>query len=344
MTFNNFPSNDHELDSLVSQPNDITIESLRHLDGDILILGAGGKMGISLATLAQNTIDHLGNSTTVTCVSRFSDSTLVAHLETHGIQVIQRDLLEHGALDSLPDAENILYLPGMKFGSTGNPGRTWAMNVHLAGLVATRFRNSRIVALSSGNVYPFAKTESNGCTELDVPAPVGEYAITCLGRERMFQWAAEEYGTKCAIVRLNYATDLRYGVLVDIATRVRSGAPIDLGQSWFNTVWQGYANSVLFGLFQEIGDSPLMFNLTGPEKVSVVEAATQFGRIFGVEPNFVGTDSGEALLNDATQCFELFGKPSIGVQELIGMTAHWIQSDGRLLNKPTHFEATDGKF
>ena len=344
MSSSEFPSTEDELNHLLTSPNRITERAVSDIKGELLILGAGGKMGSSLAVLARRSLALAGRSSRVIAVSRFSDNSVADYLHKNDVKTISLDLLQPGALDQLPDCHNIIYLPGMKFGSLGNHARTWAMNVHLAGLVATRFRNGRIVALSSGNVYPFSPANSNGCDESVEPAPIGEYAITCLGRERMFQWGSDTFETELAIVRLNYATDLRYGVLVDIANKVRCGIPVELSQGWFNTVWQGYANSVILGLFGKLEHDPMTINLTGPDKISVREVVDRFGQVFGIEPQFIGIEGETALLSDASSCMKLFGEPDITTEMLIEMTAHWIRKGGRLLGKPTHFETTDGKF
>ena len=338
------PLTEIELDELLSRPNDISLEAAGTLGGDLLVLGAGGKMGPSLCVLARRSFDAVGSHAKVIAVSRFSDPLQLQYLQQNGVETVSVDLLQPGALDTLPNCPNVIYLPGMKFGSQNDPGRTWAMNVYLAGLAVTRFRNSRFVALSSGNVYSWVSVKSGGSKEIDVPQPHEEYALTCLGRERMFHWGASQFETASSIVRLNYATDLRYGVLVDIASNIIKAEPIDVAMSIFNTVWQGYANSVCLALLSRATVPPFILNLTGSEIVNTRQTGYRLGELLGKAPVFIGGESGGALISDASKCFELFGKPDIGVETLIEWTATWMMNNGRLLDKPTHFDARNGRF
>jgi len=333
-----------ELEDKLSEPSPGVIEAMSRLEGDLLILGIGGKMGPSLAQLAVRAIAASGVERRVIAVSSFSTKGLRKRLESMDIETVQGDLLEPGVLESLPEVPNVIHMVGRKFGSTGAEWLTWATNVHLSALVAQRFKDSRIVAFSSGNVYPLERVLSGGSTESTEPDPVGEYAITCLGRERLFEHFSRRNGTKMLLLRLNYSAELRYGVIVDIALQVWNENPIDLTMGHLNCVWQGYANSVaLQGL--DIADSPpRILNLTGPELVSIRWAATRLGTLMNKKPAFVGQEAGAALLSNATACHRLFGYPQVSLDILIEWVAHWVMNSGELLDKPTHYETRNGRF
>jgi nucleoside-diphosphate-sugar epimerase len=335
---------EQQLEEVLSRPSEADKRALRELGGDLLILGVAGKMGPSLAARARRAADEAGVKPRIIGVARFSDGTLRRQLEGAGIETIQADLLDPDQLAALPDVPNVLFMAGRKFGSTGDEPLTWAMNVLVPAMVARRYQQSRIVAFSSGNVYPFTPVASGGPTEDDPVGPVGEYAQSALGRERMFQYFSSRLGTPAVILRLNYAIDLRYGVLVDIGTKVLERRPIDLAMGYANVIWQGDANSVALRSFAHTKSPALMLNLTGPEVLSVRKVAEQFGRFFGVQPVFEGREAETALLNNAAQCARLFGNPQVSPDQMIEWIAGWLQGGGRLLNKPTHFEARDGKF
>ena len=333
-----------QLNDVLTAPDAETMAGASALKGDLLILGAGGKMGPSLALLAQRSVTAAGLPYRVRCVSRFSTPEVTDELTAAGIDVIRADLLQPGALEALPDAPNVIFLVGMKFGSTGAEPQTWMLNTHLPGLVARRFSAARIVALSTGNVYPLVPVTSGGATEQTPPAPRGDYAQSCLGRERMFQYGALTFGTPVALLRLNYANDLRYGVLHDIAQRVLAGETIDLSMGNFNAIWQGDANRVILRAFSICASPARILNLTGPETISVRWAAEQFGEIFGRAPVFAGAESGQAFLSNAAECHGLFGYPRVSLADMVAWTAAWIESGGPSLSKPTHFETRDGKY
>jgi nucleoside-diphosphate-sugar epimerase len=326
------------------------VDVLGQLDGDILVLGAGGKMGLSMATMAVRASRASGASGAsgaparrVVAVSRFHAG--VEPFHAVGIETISLDLLEGGALEPLPQAPNILYLAGMKFGSSGAQPMTWAMNTHLPGLVARHFAGSRIVALSTGNVYAFSPLSGKGAAETDPLEPVGEYAITCLGRERMLSHYSERDGTPVTLIRLNYANALRYGVLVDIAQRVLVGEPVDVTMGAVNVIWQGDANSAILQSFALCASPPAVLNVAGPEVLSVRWVAERFAELLGVPPpRIVGTEAETALLSDATQMTERFGQPSVPVEQLMEWTARWLRDGGALLGKPTGFQVRDGRF
>jgi nucleoside-diphosphate-sugar epimerase len=317
---------------------------MRELGGDLLILGVAGKMGPSLAARARRAADEAGVKPRIIGVARFSDPALRRQLEETGVETIQADLLDPDQLAALPDAPNVLFMAGRKFGSTGDESLTWAMNVLAPAMVARRYQRSRIVAFSSGNVYPFTPVASGGPTEDDPVGPVGEYAQSALGRERMFQYFSSRLGTPVVILRLNYAIDLRYGVLVDIGTKVFERRPIDLAMGYANVIWQGDANSVALRSFAHAKSPALILNLTGPEILPVRKVAEQFGQLLGIQPTFEGREAETALLNNAARCNRLFGNPSVTPDQMIEWIASWLRGGGRLLNKPTHFEARDGKF
>jgi nucleoside-diphosphate-sugar epimerase len=336
--------NEQQLEERLATPNEKDVELMRRLKGNLTLLGAGGKMGPSLAKLAKRASDAAGGGHRVIAVSRFSDRQSREELESAGVDTISCDLLDRDDVAKLPDCENVLFLAGRKFGSSDRSDLTWAMNTIVPANVAYRFRNSRIVAFSTGNVYPFVSADSKGAAETDLPEPRGEYAQSCLGRERVFEFFSREYGTKCLIYRLNYAVDLRYGVLVDIARRVYDGREIDLTVGYFNVIWQGDANSYALRSLELCESPPRLLNVTGPEILSVRAAAEFYARRFGREIGFHGRESEEALLNDASRCRQLLGDPIVDADTLMEWVAHWVEIGGRSLNKPTKFEVSDGKF
>ena len=331
-----------QLEEELSRPTQADIEALSTIPGDVLILGVAGKMGPTLAKLARRSI--LEKSRRVIAVSRFSDASVQRDLEENGIETISCDLLKPGALGELPDTENIVFMAGRKFGTEGEAHLTWAANTFLPGLVAERFRNSRIVAFSTGNVYGLEPVTSKGSTESTPVAPVGEYAQAALGRERMFEYGSSQWGTPVVILRLNYAVELRYGVLVDIALKVFHCSPVDLRNGHVNVIWQRDANSVCLRSLAHCQSPPLMLNLTGPETLSVRWIAEEFGRRFGVSPVFSSTETDVALLSDSSKATGIFGSPAVTPAQMMDWIAEWITRGGKLLNKPTHFEAQDGKF
>src|SRR5262245_14081922 len=334
---------EQELDDLLSEPTPGIVNVLKRLPGDILLLGVGGKMGLSLAHMARRASDAAGITRRVIGVSRFSSGGEDA-LTACGIETVGCNLLDRPAMDRLPDAPNVIFLAGTKFGTTGDTPSTWATNSYLPGTVAHRFRSSRIVAFSTGNVYGLTPVASGGSTEGADLHPVGEYAMSCLGRERIFEYFSRSAGTAVAVFRLNYACDLRYGVLVDLATRVRAGAPIDLSMGHFNTIWQGDANAAALCALEHASTPPWVVNVTGPEVLSVRAVCEEFGRLMGREVQFVGRESDSALLADARRAIGVWGPPRVTAGELIEGVARWVVRGGRTLGKPTRFESRDGRF
>lgn len=336
--------NEETLDGMLCTPSEKLVQDMARLSGDIMILGAGGKMGPSLSMLAKRASDAAGTARQIIAVSRFSDPDVLRLLNTDGIRTIEADLLEEGALQALPECPNIVYMAGRKFGTGSQEPLTWAMNAWLPSRVAERFRNSRIVVFSSGNIYPMLPICSGGATEDTAPAPVGEYGMSCLARERMFEYASQRYGTPVLLYRLNYAVDLRYGVLDDIARSMLAGQPVSLTTPAFNCIWQGTANEMAIRCLLHCASPAAKLNITGPETVSVRYAAEKLGKLLGCEPVFEGTEGERAFLNNSMKATALFGYPSVSVETLIQWQAEWILAGGRSLGKPTHFEERKGNY
>jgi len=337
-------ANEEELEELISRPGPEAVDMVSHIGGDIMFLGVSGKIGPSLARMAKRACDRAGVKKHITGVARFDSAELQRKIESYGIETIKGDLLDPGFLNSLPEVKNIFYLAGMKFGSIDNLPRTWAINSLLPGLVAEKFRNSAIVAFSTGCVYPLVAVSSGGSTENDMPVAVGEYAQSCLGRERMFQYGSNKSGTRVTLIRLNYSVEMRYGVLTDIAVKVRNNLPVDLSMGYFNVIWQGDMNDFVLRSLEYVQSPAKILNVTGPEILSVRETASEFGRLFGVKTEFVNTEAETALLSNSSEAFRLFGKPVVSADKVIKWIADWLKDGGRLLGKPTHFEVRDGKY
>ena len=332
------------LEELLSEPSAAAIEAMRRVTGDILVLGVGGKMGPTLARMARRAADAAGVSVRVIGVSRFSSSAQQAALEPHGIETIRCDLLDEDALARLPDAPNVIFMAGRKFGSTGDEPLTWAMNTHLPALVCRRYTGSRIVAFSTGNVYGLTPSGHGGSREEDPPNPVGEYAMSCLGRERMFEHFSRTYGTPVAILRLNYATEMRYGVLVDLARKVFRREPLDLAMGYFNVIWQADANAMALAALAHTSSPPLIVNLAGAEELSVRATSTELARLLDVDVSFEGREGPDALLSNGARGRALLGTPRVDAARLLAWTAAWIRRGGENLDKPTHFESRTGRF
>jgi nucleoside-diphosphate-sugar epimerase len=325
-----------QLDDLLSAPPPAVGEALARVDGDVLVLGAGGKMGPGLARMAARAGKR------VVGVSRFSDAALRRRLEGWGVATIACDLLEPGALARLPRCANVVYMPARKFGSAGAEWETWATNTFLAGEAARAFAGARIVAFSTGNVYPLWPVDSEGPAE-DAPlGPVGEYAQSCLGRERLLEHFSRRDGTRMTLLRLNYAVELRYGVLADLARKIAAGLPIDLSMGHVNVIWQGDANAVALRALELVASPPAVLNVTGP-LVRVRELAERLGQRLGKTPTFTGVEQATALISNAARCRALFG-PFLDLDTILEWVAHWVSHGGRSLGKPTKFETRDGRF
>ncbi len=334
-----------QLEAKLAEPTEALIQDLSTVEGDIVILGVGGKMGPSLARLAANAVREGGLHKRVIGVSRFSNAEARRELEEAGVETISCDLLNDSALQELPVAANVIYMAGNKFGTTGREHFTWAMNAYLPGRVAEHYKDSRIVVFSSGNIYPFASVlQGGGADEKTSPEPIGEYAQSCLGRERIFEYHAHKNGTPMAMYRLNYAIDMRYGVLLELARAVREQRPVDVTMGHANVIWQGDANSVALRCLTICSTPPSVLNVTGPETLSIRWAAEQFAERFGVEPIFAGAESDHALLSNASRSHQRFGYPSASLLQMIDWTAEWVAADGPTWNKPTHFQERKGKF
>lgn len=333
-----------ELEDLLSTPSPEDIALFRELEGDLLIIGVAGKMGPSLARRAARAAQAAGVKKRIVGVSRFSNPAVERLLQQAGVETLRADLLESSSVAALPEAPNVIFMAGRKFGSTGAESLTWAMNAYLPALVAERYRHSRIVAFSSGNVYPLVPIVSGGATEETAPEPLGEYAQSVLARERLFEHFSRCHDTPVALLRLNYATELRYGVLLDIGRKVFEGRSVDVTMGAVNVIWQGDANSVALRSLAHCQSPPLILNLTGPETLSIRAVAKRFGESFGKEPILEGQEASTALLSNAGRCHRLFGFPSVTADQMIAWTAHWIKRGGTTLNKPTHFETRDGRF
>lgn len=344
------PATEEELEERLSRPSAAAVADLAGLPpGDVLVLGAGGKMGPSLARMARRAFDAAGQSDRrVVAVARFSDPDSRAALEAGGVQTLRADLSDRAQVAALPDAGSVVFMAGQKFGTSGAPEVTWMMNTYVPALVAERYApvGTRIAAFSTGCVYPNTPVGRSGSREGDALEPVGDYANSCVGRERTFAFFCQKYGAPLSLVRLNYAVDLRYGVLVDVARKVRDGEPIDLSMGHANVIWQGDANVyALRSLAHVRTDSPpLALNVTGPETVSIREAALRLGNLLGRAPVFTGEEAPTALLSNAGRAFALLGYPSVPLDTLLEWVAAWLGRGGRLLGKPTHYETRDGRY
>ena len=328
------------LDEFLTRPSRALVDELSAVEGDLMILGVAGKMGPTLARLAKRATP----SRRVVGVARFSDPAVRDRLAADGIETIACDLLDRAAIEALPDAPNIVFAAGHKFGASGNPGLTWAMNTYVPALVAERFRASRIVAFSTGNVYGLTTVGSAGANERMAPAPVGDYAQSCLGRERMFEHFSVRHGTPGRIVRLNYAIDMRYGVVFDIAAKLQRGETVDVTMGHVNVIWQGDANAQVLRCLARCTTPTTPINVTGPETISIRWLARELAARMGVEAPIAGVEAETALLSDTTAATTLFGYPLVPLGRMLDWVADWVRSGGTSFNKPTKFEVRDGDF
>lgn len=333
-----------ELDDVLTRPSRDLIEEVAKLSSPLVILGAGGKMGPTLAVLARRAADASGVELEVVAVSRFSDGTKRRWLEERDVRTIECDLLDSGSLEQLPDAENIVYLVGLKFGTHTNPSATWAINTLVPAQVCRQYAGSRIVALSTGNVYPPVNVESGGSLETDALTPPGEYANAAVGRERIFEYCAACHRVSVALVRLFYATELRYGVVRDIAHSIHTGTPVPLANGCFNCIWQGDANSMILRSFRLAASPPQVWNLCLPETFRVRTVANMLGVALGREPQFSGAESDTALLGNSGRICAALGTPPTGIERIARWTAHWVAKGGRSFDKPTHFDVRNGQY
>ena len=340
--------NEEQLDELLSRPTPEVVDTFRRLDGDVLFLGAGGKMGPSMARMARRACTQLesggASPRRIMAVSRFSNPAARAELEGHGVECIACDLLDPTQRAKLPDAPNVVYMTGTKFGSTGNEALAWAMNAYLPGAIAEQYKDSCIAAFSTGNVYGLVPVHSGGSLESDTLNPDGDYAMSCVGRERVFSHFSKVNGTPVSLICLNYACELRYGVLVDLAQQVWRGDCIDVSMGYFNILWQGDANALSLCTLADAACPARRINVTGAEILKTREVCKRFGELMDKSVSFKGTESQDALLNNASWAVDRYGAPMVNAERLIQWIAHWILSDGSTLAKPTHFEVRDGVY
>jgi nucleoside-diphosphate-sugar epimerase len=328
------------LEDRLSEPLAETQDLLGGLPGDVVVLGAGGKMGPTLAMMLKRAAPERK----VYAVSRFSNKQLRDRIRDKGVAIVEADLLDEAVYAGLPEAPNVFYLAGMKFGATGQQALTWAMNAYMPALVARRYNQSRIVALSTGNVYPFVDIRSRGSREPDTPGPVGEYAQSCLGREGIFQYFSGRFGTLMTLIRLNYANEPRYGILVDLTQKILHGAPIDVTMGAVNLIWQGDANNYIIRALSVAQSPPTVLNVTGADVLSVRDLAGRIGKSLGMEARFVGQEASTALLSDASACFDLFGPPVTSLDEMMRAIVAWVAAGKPVLGKPTKYDVRDGRF
>lgn len=331
-------------DDRFTEPRAETVAALRACPGDVMILGAGGKMGPSLATMVARAARELDDRRRIVAVSRWTDREAARELEDIGVVTVGCDLLDRAAVAKLPDAPNVIFMAGQKFGTRDQPSRTWAMNTIVPAHAAERYRASRIVAFSTGNVYPLVPIQSGGAKETDVLGPVGEYAASCVGRERIFEFFAERFGTHIAIYRLNYAIDVRYGVLLDLAQKIAAGTPVSLEMGYVNVIWQGDANRIAIEALPLAASPPFVVNVTGRETLSVRDLATRFGQRLRREPQFDGQEGPDALLSNTSLMHATFAAPRTSIDEMIEHVASAVERKAPTLGKPTHFETRDGRF
>lgn len=340
------PASEEELDRLLASPTPFVLDTLRRQRGDVLVLGAGGKMGPSLVRMLRQACASLGDDRRIAAVSRFQDADTERALRQEGIETIRADLADAAALRALPDVPYIFHLAGQKFGTTGDPDGTWRANAFVPSLVADRFRDARIVALSTGNVYPLGAVRGPGARE-DAELAAwdgGEYVRSCVARERIFEHFSRCYGTPVALVRLSYAVDLRYGVLVDLAQRVRRAEAVDVTMGYANVIWQGDAVAQTIACLPHAASPPFTVNVTGHEAFSVRAMAERFAARFGAPLQVKGEERADALLSDTARARALFGDLSVPLEVLAEWVAAWVERGGRSLGRPTHFEVRDGRF
>jgi len=337
-------STEAELEENLSKPTPEVVKEMTRLKGDLIILGVGGKMGPTLARMARRAMDEAGVKHAVIGIARFSDPRSRQSLEAAGVRTVPCDLLDRAQVLKLPDGAAVISMVGQKFGTTGAESATWATNAYLPGLISERYAKLPTMAFSTGNVYPLVPVASGGATEQTPPGPIGEYAQSALGRERMFEYFSRAHETPTSIYRLNYAVELRYGILLEIAQKVWNGTPLDVRMGYVNVIWQGDANAIGLRMLFLGKSPPEIFNVTGAETLSVRSVATKFGELLGKTPILHGTEEPTALLSNPAKALQVFGPPRVSTDRAITLVAHWVKSGGRTLNKPSHFETRDGIF
>jgi len=330
------------VDHFLAEPTEGVLKTLRESTGDFMVLGAGGKMGATVALMLKKGLEKLGRSEKVIAVSRFSDAAARAKFE--GIETISCDLLDREAVQQLPEAPNVFFLAGQKFGTSSGPELTWAMNAVVPAHVAEKFRRSRIVAFSTGCVYPFVPVSSGGSREEDEIAPTGDYANSCVARERLFTYFSKKHQTPVTIYRLNYSVEPRYGVLVDLGQKILAGEEIDVSMGYVNVIWQRDAVARAIQCLEVAACPPAVMNVTGPETLPVRHLAERLARALDCKAKITGKENETAWLNNAGLSFQLWGYPETPLDRIIEWTAAWLREGGATLNKPTHFETRDGKY
>ncbi|HWL54985.1 MAG TPA: NAD(P)-dependent oxidoreductase [Chthoniobacteraceae bacterium] len=328
-----------QIDAFLAVPTEGVRKTLSSVSGNVVVLGAGGKMGATLSLMLR---DGLEGRAKVTAVSRFSDAAARAKFE--GIETVSCDLLDREAVAALPDADHVFFLAGQKFGTSSAPELTWAMNAVVPAYVAERYRASKIVAFSTGCVYRFSSASEGGSREGDATEPVGDYANSCVARERVFGYFSKKYQTPLCLYRLNYSVEPRYGVLVDLGQKLLAGEEIDVSMGYVNLIWQRDAVARAIQCLEVAASPAVAMNVTGPELLSVRQLALSLAQRLGVEAKIVGTEAPTAWLSNAGRSFQLWGYPTVAIDQMINWTAAWLKGGGATLNKPTHFEARDGKF
>jgi nucleoside-diphosphate-sugar epimerase len=338
------PRDEAGLEELLSRPTPGVLSALEKLNGDIVILGVSGKMGVTLAMMARRALDELGRKDKVIGVARFSDPDAQTKLNDAGIETVRCDLLQRDAVMQLPDAPNVIFMAGQKFGTASGPDLTWAMNVLVPANACEKYKSSRIVAFSTGCVYPLTPVAYGGSREDDALSPPGDYANSCVGRERIFTHFSKQNGTPVAIYRLNYAIDFRYGVLLDIAQKISSGEEIDVTMGHANVIWQGDANAQAIQCLAHASSPPNVFNVTGPEIISLRALAVAMAKRLGKEAKIVGEEAPTAWISNAGKAAATFGYPHVSLDQMVEWVAQWVSQGGSTLGKPTHFEEREGKF
>ncbi|MCL2647523.1 MAG: NAD-dependent epimerase/dehydratase family protein [Phycisphaerales bacterium] len=333
-----------QLEDMLSTPTQGAIDSVGKAKGDWMVLGVGGKIGPSLAHMVKRCVDASGSRAKVFGVDKIYSPAMEKELKGWGIETLTCDMLNRDALEKLPDAKNVIFMAGMKFGSTGNEALTWAMNAYLPAIVAQRFKSARITAFSTGNVYGLQDITMGGPQEDQPLNPVGDYAMSCMGRERMFQHFAIANKTPITLLRLNYATEMRYGVLVDICQTIMADQPLDVSMSMFNVIWQADACAMTIRSLDLAGSPATPFNVAGPEFMPLRRVAEKFGKLLGKKVNLIGQEASNALLNNGQYGHRIFGYPRVSIEQLIHWTADWVKRGGASHGKPTHYESRDGKF
>jgi len=335
----------NDLEEELSRPTTGVLDTLRSVTGDVLVLGAGGKMGPTLARMVRRGLNEIGHEQRrVIAVSRFSSTKAASELQQHGVETISCDLLDREAVKALPDSPNVIFMAGQKFGTNDTPELTWVMNTLVPAIVAERYAKSRIVVFSTGCVYSMVRADGPGANEEGLISPPGEYANSCVGRERVFTHFSKQHGTQVLLFRLCYAIDLRYGVLCDVATKVATGKPIDVSMGVVNVIWQGDASARAIQCLAHTASPPVALNVTGLDRVSIRWLAQRFEKLLEREPIITGKEGDTAWHWDASRSYDLFGPPMVSLDSMINATADWVRRGGALLGKPTHFETTDGQF